>query len=124
MKICITAAGGTLEAEVDPRFGRCANFIIIDPETMELKAIANPNLDSSGGAGIQSAQLVAGEGVEAVITGNVGPNASQTLSAFKIKVYIGAAGKVKQALDAFIAGKLKEITGSSVPGHFGARKGQ
>ena len=119
MKICVTASAGALDAAVDPRFGRCAYFMIIDPESLEFKALANPNLEAAGGAGIQSAQLIANEGVAAVVTGNVGPNASQTLSALKIKVLIGASGTVKQAVEDYQAGRLKESSGPSVAGHFG-----
>lgn len=119
MKLCVTSTGKELDSAVDPRFGRCAFFIFVDPENLEFKALANPNLDSSGGAGIMSAQLVANEGVEAVLTGNVGPNAHQTLSALKVKVLTGASSTVKQAVADFIAGKLKELAEPSVPSHFG-----
>jgi len=34
VKICVTAAGNTLDAAVDPRFGRTAHFIVVDSETM------------------------------------------------------------------------------------------
>ncbi|MBN3033861.1 MAG: NifB/NifX family molybdenum-iron cluster-binding protein [Candidatus Saganbacteria bacterium] len=124
MKICVTAAAGSLDAAIDPRFGRCAFFIIIDPATLEFKALPNPNLESSGGAGIQSAQLVANEGVEAVVTGNVGPNAHQTLSALGIKVLIGASGTVSQAVADYRAGRLQEAAGPSVSGHFGQGGGK
>ena len=79
MKICITSEGNTLGSKVDCRFGRCQYFIIVDTETFEFEVIKNPNLESMGGAGIQSAQLVASKRVKAVLTGNVGPNAFQTL---------------------------------------------
>jgi len=39
MRIAISATGPTLDAEVDPRFGRCQYFIIVDPETMEFEAL-------------------------------------------------------------------------------------
>jgi len=121
MKLCVTATGENLGFDVDPRFGRCAFFIIVDPDSLEFKAIANPSLESSGGAGIQSAQLVASEGAEAVLTGNVGPNAYQTLTALKVKVFTGATGTVKQAIADFKTGKFKEMSGPSVAGHFGQR---
>ena len=41
MKIAISATGTTLDAEVDPRFGRCQYFIIVDPETMQFEALEN-----------------------------------------------------------------------------------
>ena len=38
MKIAISATGSTLDAEVDPRFGRCQYFILAEPETMKFEA--------------------------------------------------------------------------------------
>ena len=119
MKLCVTSTGDNLDSAVDPRFGRCAYFIIVDLESLEFKAIPNPSIEASGGAGIQAAQLVASEWAQAVATGNVGPNAYQTLSALKVKVLTGASGTVKQAIADFKAGKLQEMTGPSVAGHFG-----
>ena len=43
MKIAILATGPSLDAEVDPRFGRCQHFIIVDPETMQFEAVENTN---------------------------------------------------------------------------------
>jgi len=77
MKIAISATGTTLDAEVDPRFGRCQGFIIADTETDEYEAIDNASAMAAGGAGISTAQMIAGKGVEAVLTGNCGPNAYQ-----------------------------------------------
>ncbi|MBU0629518.1 MAG: NifB/NifX family molybdenum-iron cluster-binding protein [Candidatus Margulisbacteria bacterium] len=124
MKICVTANGDNLDAAVDQRFGRSPYFIVVDPESLGFKAIANPNVEASGGAGIQSAQLIASEGAAVVATGNVGPNAYQTLSALKVKVLTGVTGTVNQAIADFKAGKLKEQTGPSVSGHFGQGESQ
>ncbi len=119
MKICVTSTRDNLDSAVDPRFGRCPYFIIVDPDSLEFKAISNPNAEATGGAGIQSAQLVANEGAEAVVTGNVGPNAFQTLASLGIKVYPGAAGTVKEVIQQFKEGKFKETARPSAPGHFG-----
>ena len=59
MKICITSQGESLDSPVDPRFGRCQYFIVVDTETLGLEAIQNPNIDSMGGVGVQSGQLIA-----------------------------------------------------------------
>jgi predicted Fe-Mo cluster-binding NifX family protein len=119
MKIAVSANGPTLDAEVDPRFGRCPYFIIADPETMEFEAIDNASAMASGGAGISAAQMVAGKGVAAIITGNCGPNAHQVLSAAGIEMITGASGKVKDVLESYRAGKLKASSQPSVPDHFG-----
>ena len=44
MKIAISASQPNLDADVDPRFGRCQCFVIVELETMEFEGIENPNL--------------------------------------------------------------------------------
>ena len=124
MKIAITSQGNGLDASVDPRFGRCAYFIVVDPDTEEIEVVSNPAAEAAGGAGPRAAQTVADKGVEAVITGNVGPNAFQTLKAANIKVYQGAAGTVRETLVKFKDGKLAGLSDSSVPDHFGLSQGK
>jgi len=119
MRIAISSSGPDLDAEVDPRFGRCQYFIFVDPETLEFEAVPNSNIGSSGGAGISSAQAVAGKGVEAVLTGNCGPNAYQTLSAAGIRVITGVAGSVRSAIDLYRQGQWRAATEPSVGAHFG-----
>ena len=114
MKICITAQGETLDAPVDPRFGRCQFFIIVDTELSSHEALLNPNKDAAGGAGIQSAQLVGSKSVQVVVTGNVGPNAFSTLQAAGIEVCIGATGTVNDVLEKYHQGKLGSASGPSV----------
>ena len=100
MKIAISATGKDLNCQIDPRFGRCQYFIFVDPETMEFEAFENEGLMASGGAGVQAAQLVAQKGANALITGNLGPNAASALSASGIKVYLVAGGTVKEVIEA------------------------
>ncbi|MDF2956457.1 MAG: putative Fe-Mo cluster-binding protein [Candidatus Alkanophagales archaeon MCA70_species_1] len=119
MRVCVTATSDGLDAQVDPRFGRCQYFVIVDSETMEFEAVRNESADAPGGAGIQAAQTVVSLGVEAVITGNVGPNAFQTLSAAGIRVFTGAHGTVKDAVEMFKRGELREAGGATVAPHFG-----
>ena len=123
MKIAITSQGDNIEALVDLRFGRCAYFVIIDPETEKFEAVLNPAADAMGGAGPQAAQTISDKGTVAVITGNVGPNAFQTLKAANIRIYQGAAGTVKETLAKYKSDELEELSDSSVPGHFGLRQG-
>ncbi len=124
MKICITSQGNSLESQVDPRFGRCQYFIIVDTDTDEAVAVDNLNKDGLGGVGIQSGQFMAEKGVKAVLTGNVGPNAFQTLSAAGIDVITGVTGSVKDAVEKYKKGGFKPGAGASVDSHFGSRGGE
>jgi len=119
MKICVTAQGKTLDDQVDPRFGRCQFFIVVDTNTLDFEAIENQSAQFSGGAGIQSGQLMASKGVKAVLTGNVGPNAFQTLTAGGIKIYTGLSGKIRDAVEKYKGGSLKPTENPNVGSKFG-----
>ncbi|MCL6520608.1 MAG: NifB/NifX family molybdenum-iron cluster-binding protein [Armatimonadetes bacterium] len=119
MKVAVCSIGNTLDALVDPRFGRCAYFVIVDTETFDASAVQNPGAMSAQGAGIQAAQLVSSLGVSTVIAGNLGPNAYQALSAAGIKVYSCAGETVRNAVNLLKAGALQEISAPTVAAHFG-----
>ena len=122
MKICITSVSGNLDDQVDPRFGRCPYFIIVDSETMEFNAISNNSTNAVHGAGIQAAQTVANMGVKVVITGNVGPNAFNVLSATGIKIVTCASGSIIETFEKYKSGQLQETGNPTVGGHFGMGK--
>ncbi len=120
MKIAITAQSGSLDAKVDPRFGRAAYFVVVDPDTMELEVVDNKqNLRADAGAGIQAAQTVAEHGATVVLTGNCGPKAFRTLNAANIEVFMGLSGTVKEATAAYKSGDLTSAEGANVEAHSG-----
>jgi predicted Fe-Mo cluster-binding NifX family protein len=122
MKVAISAQGNDLNATVDPRMGRAQQFLIVDTESLAYEALDNPNVGAAGGAGIQTAQFLASKGVQAVITGNCGPNAFATFQAARIQVYIGASGTIHHALEQYKKGQLQLATQPNVSGHFGSRR--
>ncbi|HDN83477.1 MAG TPA: dinitrogenase iron-molybdenum cofactor biosynthesis protein [Candidatus Altiarchaeales archaeon] len=127
MKIAVSSTGGSLDAMVDPRFGRCSYFVIVNVENNEIKdfeAVENPAAMAIGGAGIQAAQLVANKGVQAVITGNIGPNAFQVLSMAGIRIFHGFGTTVKDAVNRFLRNELEEITSPIRGGGFGPGLGR
>ena len=124
MKIAISATAQTLDATVEPRFGRCPYFIIVDPATLEFEAVANENAELGGGAGIQSAQLMAEKGVSVVLTGNCGPNAMEVFNSAGIKVVTGVTGTVSDAIQQFSAGSLKTAAWGSAPSLNSGQPGQ
>jgi len=119
MKIAVTSTGGDLDSQVEPRFGRCPYFLIVDSETFEFEAVENPNVALGGGAGIQSAQLLANRGVQTVLTGNCGPNAFATLGAAEIQVIVGVGGAVRQVVEQFKQGAFSGAAEPNVASHFG-----
>ena len=119
MKIAVSAVAPDLSAQVDPRFGRCTNFIIVDPDTMEFEVIENAGASAGGGAGITAAQLIAGKGVAAVLTGNCGPNAFDVLKTANIPVMTGVSGTVEEVVKKYKAGEYDAISEANVSSHSG-----
>jgi len=111
-KLCVTSEGDSIDSAVDPRFGRCSYFMIVDADTLEFEAVKNPNTDGAGGVGIKSAQFIADKGVSALITGNVGPNAFDTLNAAGVDIATGASGTVKDAVEAY---KMNRLSVANAP---------
>jgi len=124
LKIAISANGPSLEAEVEPRFGRCPYFIIVDPDTMEFEAMDNSSAMAAGGAGISAGQMVAKKGVQAVLTGNCGPNAYQVLAAAGIQIITGVSGRIRDAAAAYKSGGFQATTQPTVEAHFGMGRGK
>ena len=124
MKIAISSMGENLDSQIDPRFGRCQYFILVDPETLAFEAVGNEGLMASGGAGVQAAQLIAQRGATVLITGNIGPNAESALSASGIKIYLASGGTVKDVIQGYKTGSLRETSGATVPPHSGMGGGR
>jgi len=126
MKIAVSATADSLDAIVDPRFGRCAYFVIVEVEKNEIKnaeAVQNPAATAMGGAGIQAAQLIASKGAKVLISGNIGPNAFNVLSGTGIKIATGVAGiSVREAVQRYLKGEIKETKAPTMPG-FGPGRG-
>ncbi len=124
MKVVVSSTGPELTSATDPRFGRCSYFIVVETETMEAKAHSNESRVAMGGAGIQAGQFVASLGAEAIITGNVGPNAARVLSAAGMNVYTGSSGTVEDAVKNYLAGELSQTSSATVSAHAGMGGGR
>lgn len=119
MKIAVSAQGNSLGSEVDPRFGRCKYFIIMDLDHEEVEVIENEAKNFASGAGIKSATLVVEAGVEAVLTGQLGPKATRVLQSGNVKMYCNVAGTIAQAVERFKQGEFSEVTKPTVQAHSG-----
>ncbi|WP_440946804.1 NifB/NifX family molybdenum-iron cluster-binding protein [Methanosarcina sp. T3] len=121
MKICISACGRNLDSEVDPQFGRCNYFVIIDQETGSVTSIKNPGSEAPGGAGIRAAEAVAGAGIAILLTGSVGPNSFSILSEAGVEIRYGVRGKVSFALREYQSGNLAILERPNASIHSGMK---
>lgn len=114
MRIVISATGRDLESNIDAIFHRCSFFLIIDMETNSLRALVNTIRDRPSEIGATVGQIAANEGIDAVITANIGPRAFEIFEQYGIKMY-QAEGKINDAIKQFTEGKLTKITKPTVP---------
>lgn len=119
MKVAVTAAVAALDAMVDPRFGRCAHFVVVETDDLAFEVIENATQSLDGGVGIQASQLLANRGIEAVLTGSCGPNARQTLDVVGIQVVVGCSGTVSEVVERFKSDQLRADPPPNAAGHVG-----
>ena len=119
MKFAVTAQGPEAESLVDTRFGRARFFRVVDCEN-GLQTVVDNDAGSNAvqGAGIQAARTLANLGVQAVVTGHVGPKAWAALQAAHVQVYGVNGGTVEQAMKAFMAHTLVTLTDANVQEHW------
>jgi predicted Fe-Mo cluster-binding NifX family protein len=116
VKVAVSATGPGAEAALDPHLGRCAYFVVYDDETDTFSAVANPGAAEGGGAGIKAAQSLLRQGVNAVISGSVGPNAYQILEQAGIRCYLGKSGPVRESVQAWRENALRPLKSAGGPG--------
>ncbi len=119
MKLAVSATGDDLKSQLDRRFGRCSFFVIMNPETMEYETIQNVSQGASGGAGIKAAQTLEDAEVDSLITGNVGPNAFNALTAAGIDIFTGVSRTVKETIDKYNEGELSQANEPTAAGGSG-----
>ena len=121
MKIVIGANGRNIESNISAKFGRAPFFLIVDTKTKEVKVIENKARDRSSGVGITAVNTVENEGIDAVITTDIGPFAFEIFEQGGVKIY-KAEGKINDAIRLFEEGKLSEIKKATVPKYIGLKK--
>ncbi len=119
MKIALCSSGATLDSPMDPGLGGCRYFVLVDTDTLDTAAEPNLSAQADRGAGVVAAQHLATKGVQAVLTGNIGPNAFRVLDAAGIAVYTCAAQTVRDAVEQFKSGELTQINAATAGPHFG-----
>ncbi len=119
MKIAISSTGKKMSEIIDPRFGRCSYFLVVDSNSNEQEILNNNyNASRSSGAGIQAAELVSSNNVDIVITGHCGPKAFKALKSVGIQVFPCLDGTAEEALKKYINCELTPLETADVEGHW------
>ncbi len=107
MRVMVPLQGPSLEAPVDPRFGRAPFYAILDSENPDAPEIfPNPFVFYPSSAGIAAAQMAIQKGVQAVVAPAVGPNASMVLLSAGVKILPPAGFTGKDVLKSLNQGVM------------------
>lgn len=110
MKVGVSATEDNMDSSVSGLFGRCPWFLFVDTESLDCEAVRNRNADAGSGAGTACAQLVLEREVDAVISGQVGPNAYEVLKQGGVKIFLAPQGiSVKEAVKKYKNGELSPM---------------
>jgi predicted Fe-Mo cluster-binding NifX family protein len=129
MKIAVPSADGSgIVAKISEHFGRSPYFTIFDTENKQIEIVSNmsPHHGPSSGSGQhkhehahdQDGQGHHGHGfafqslsekdVNVLVCRGLGSRAMKLFQEKGIKIYCGADGTVKEAIDTYLEGKLSE----------------
>jgi predicted Fe-Mo cluster-binding NifX family protein len=111
MLVAFSTQSASIDAPLDPRFGRAKHFVVTDSLCAKSSTYDNPHGgDTNHGAGIRTAEFIANLGVEVVVSGAVGPKAMDVLRQAGIRAFACPGGTAAEALARLNKGELQEIT--------------
>jgi len=106
--IAVASIGDSLNSVIPQRFGRAEKFIIYNLKDETFEVIENKHAYSPSGAGTQAAWEIADRKIEAVIGQNFGSKSLDVLMTANIKVFRNVTGTVRDAVENYKKGKLKQ----------------
>ena len=106
MIIAIPAEDKSIDANIYESFGRTPYILLYNTITKESEFLDNRAVVAQGGAGVRVSQVVADNGIKALITLRCGENAEKALSSAEVLIYKAIQGTLKQNIEKFIAEEL------------------
>ena len=110
MKIAVTAESSNgLESMVAQHFGHAPFFILVDMENGEVTSVqdvANPFAEAHQPGQIPG--FIHEQKAHVILSGGMGGRAIEFFEQFGVKAATGASGTVRQSLENYLGGKLKE----------------
>lgn len=106
---------GGLDAGVSAHFGHCELFTAVEIEESQIKSVWT--IDNNGEHNCMiPVRKMADAGIDAVLIGGIGRRPLMEFQNCGIKVFVGAAETVKDALQNYLGGSLMEATVKDVCG--------
>jgi predicted Fe-Mo cluster-binding NifX family protein len=109
MKLCFPATRDLgLDSPVSGHFGSAPLFVLVDTVSREARALSNGRVAHEHGA-CRPLDGLAGEKIDAVVVGGIGPGALERLRAAGIAVLRAGSPTVRGCLDEIARGEEREV---------------
>ncbi len=103
-----------LDSRLSFHFGRCPYYVFVEVKDGKVKNIeTKKNPYSSSHIPGAVPQFIASEGANVIIAGGMGPRAMEWFIRLNIQPITGITGKIRDALNDFLAGRLQQAAESS-----------
>lgn len=126
MNLCLPATRNSgLDSPVSSHFGSAPLFLVVDTATGSCREIPNGNQHHAHGT-CQPVEALSGESFDGVVVNGIGAGALGKLQAAGIRVFLANAPTVGQAVAAYVAGRLREVSPAAAcagHGHAGGDHG-
>ena len=110
MRIAISAENQNgLDSPVSPHFGRCPCYILVDVEGQEVTAVTavdNPYYGNHTPGQVPG--FIHSQGANVMLAGGMGRRAVTFFQQYGIQPVTGASGTVRQALQSYLGGDLRD----------------
>lgn len=118
-RIVIPSEGDNLNSPVSKYFGRAPYFIVYDAKKDGFWMVSNIFYQEKHAAGLRAAAMLVRKGVGIAVAQNIGPEPARYFNNNKVKVYLGASGTVRDAINQYKSGRLVTTEKPNVPTHYG-----
>jgi len=123
--VAVSSTGTDMNSQMAQLFGTAPYYIIVNINTNKFLVIQNQALnDAARSYGTYAAQLLASQGVGAVIAGSYGARAQSVLSSYNLIPFVANIGRVSDVVNLYREGKLNRLstttltpTTSTLPGY-------
>ncbi len=118
MNLCLPVTRNSgLDSPVSGHFGSAPLFLVVDTVTGSCREIPNGNQHHAHGT-CRPTEALSGESLDGIVVGGIGAGALGKLRAAGIRVFLASQPTVGQAVAAFVAGRLEEVSpASACAGH-------
>jgi len=120
MKIIVPVERASGISEISGSLGRAPYYLFYDTEVGVATYLENPVADSPSGAGVGAAQTITDAGADVLLTLRCGDRAYEVLREAGIKVFLAPSGDAGSGIEAYLQGRLSELTDFHEGHHHGA----